>query len=335
MSSSDNDLLRQLYADLSSINVDSLNEEEESDDEEVLRLKEKLLQTKERNACELNSHVENYVEDESEFIKYQLESSEYLNRYFNDVPAENVLQNGENGRNNQVLPDIQLSSFVPSQKESILPSDTDALISYSLNDQVDNSQEIKDLLDSLIESIEYLALFSSDFPIASSSPQPVVASLKLPIFDETVKNLLPIPDETPRFDENQEQVDHDMMFLSSSSITVPSALDERTEADEKTRIVNSAYESHLLHESARAEQAFEEERQKNEERKMKRQQQMIKALQDNKSVSLMLFMSTIVFFSCDLFRFLFKRTGEDINFERITYDGKRNRKLMKFKRKYC
>jgi hypothetical protein len=279
MSSSDNDLLRQLYADLSSINVDSLGDGEESDDEEVLRLKEQLLYSKETTTSEHNSQVENYLEDESEIIKYQLESSEYLNRYFNDVPAENYLKSTE------ILPEIQLSSFIPSQNEHIISNDVRVLVSSSLDNQENDSQEIQDLLDSLIESIEYLALFSSDFPVVSSSPQPVVTSLTISNFDESVKNLLPIPDETPRLEEYHEQIGNDMMFLSSSEVAVPSVSDERKETDEKARVADIAYESHLQDESVRARNAFEEERLKNEERKMKRQLQMMKALQENKSAS--------------------------------------------------
>jgi hypothetical protein len=275
--SSSNDLLQQLYKDLESIEVgegnDSFeeNKSEEKDDEEILRLKRELL-----------DDGGDILEEDEDWKLLQMEATNYF------AGADSAAEEKEMALDTKtpVVLNQTVSSF-SHESGTFLNAFTNETTQLRLmpditDENIGHSSEILELMDSLLESIEYLALFNAQHQALT---QPLQQKEALP-----VSEIIKIP-ELIGFNEEQQllanQIDNDSIPTARNEREqnpAASLLEEEAGRRRKIEQMENQYELEIKQAYETKKKRMEEELKENEQRKLKRQELMLKILQDSKSV---------------------------------------------------
>jgi hypothetical protein len=274
--SSSNDLLQQLYKDLESIEVDEGNDSfeenktEEKEDEEILRLKRELL-----------DDGGDIFEEDEDWKLLQMEATNYF------AVADSTAEEKEMALDTKtsVVLNQTFSSFSHESGNFLNAFTNETTQLQSLPDIIDenigHSSEILELMDSLLESIEYLALFNAQHqltqPLHHTEPRPVPEIINIP--------------ELIGFNEEQQllanQVDIDSLPTAREEHEqnpAASLLEEEAGRRRKIEQMENQYELEIKQAYETKKKRMEEELKENEQRKLKRQELMLKILQDSKIV---------------------------------------------------
>lgn len=264
MSESKDFLLAQLEKDLSSLGEEELNED--------WSLPISVEQTK-TTSTEVNNTA---LENDPDWLMFTLGFQE-LGKSLHLDPVLTARE--------------ELNRPVPFQPDPLsiendsMPLSDEARISQTVNSDVSQHPfEIVELLDSLIESIEYLALFEQDLAISRLKEKDVLSEstsrFSTKPFDEVSPLLIPEEihddpkEDLPHVPENEEKkLESEELILDQYKIK--RSLEE----------MENIYEIKVREEHLRQQQLREEKLREKEERKKRRKEQHLKALKENKAVS--------------------------------------------------
>ncbi len=281
----ENSLLKRFYEDLSSINISSLEEDEE-DDLEINFYRERIAAS-----SKITNEPDRSTEKASEEIFENDPDWLLLQKGLEDVGTFTEVFSSNREEKEVTAPhDEEIRVIISDSFKNMSDAPEIALNICSNND---NPFEILELMDSLIESIEYLALFEQDLQISQFQSQ--TANQEIPslltenkLDEENKIDLVLLLESVNKIERNDEMIPSTSRSTLEDTVLEYESrllLEQQMQRNLFSKELEDQYNKNVEDERIKQDQEREREVKEQEDRKKKRLEIFLQVQREAKAVS--------------------------------------------------